>query len=529
MDFVNKRPDLIEEVAKKTQETTLKDSQEELNRENLSINRNSGYVQRSGARSNSNSQGLVFDEQEANLSYQIALVYLRNQLLEQQLHSEARAEKNDNTLNASKIAMQSALEKALNDPFGISVATPNLDAESLGKSYLDLAANQLSLGLLNDYTNDSEFNDLIQNALKASNSLDLDKSKLGDQLKPFQSLINSSNFSEKSAQYLGKENASALVSSIQAAELINEYSNVLNSNALQFLGSAFSLGTSMAPPPCVGCINDSTKDFANSLEASQKMLSSTNEWIEEAYTITNRSVNNANPKDNTANGVLMRGRIELEKLIATLKLYNSSGLLNLVSDPQSISMSLHYKNAVESAAQALFRVKQRKDKENPDIQVLANSADTLLKKMTLIKKPQEMEQTLRDFFEVSKNNYIRHLWRSHEPKRYTLIKQATAQIIVSRKLSLLNAPSFDKATQEKAALAFLIRQAFQSLNVRKQRELEQRQLQLGLKQLAPIEMANEKKNTDTSSNNALKSEILDLPDPARFPSLSEEESVDISF
>jgi len=528
-DYVSKRPELVQEVVKKTQETTLKESQVELDRENIPI-RNTGYTQSSSIKSAKKSQALVFDEQEANLSYQIALVYLRSQLLEQQFRAEARAEENADEFKDSKIAMQSALETALKTPMGFDVPTPDLDAESMGKNYLDLAANQLSLGLLNEYADDSEFKNLIQNALNASNSLDLDKSKLSDQLKPFQSLINSSGFSDKAVDLFGKENASAFVSSVQAAELINDNSKLLNSNALQFLGSAFSLGTSMAPPPCVGCISDATKDAsADSSQATQTTLSTTNEWIEEAYAITNSSVKRAMPNDAVTNGALMRGRIELERLEASLKLYSSSGLLNLVSDPQRISMSLHYKNAVESAAHALFRVKQRKEKENPDIKVLVKSADTLFKRMTLIKKPQEMEQTLRDFFEVSKNNYIRHLWRRHEPKRYIQIKQATAQIILSRKLSLLNIPSFDKATQEKAALAYLVQKAFQSLNERKQREFEQKQLQLGLKQLAPIKMANDKNNSDSSFNILPPSDAQALPDPARFPSFSEEESPDTSF
>lgn len=448
--------------------------------------------------------------------------------------------KTDPTEEAKEKAEKSALN--LNNSLqprlgsGYTKGTNNFGPSNIGAlagGYLDIAAKQITNATntnsrsygSNDSTlqtpfetNSTELSKKFAAALNTANSLDLLKDNVGAKLKPFKDLINSKDFLEYGKKLLGEENTNALVSAVQAADLLTENSEKLNAEATEYLAGAFNLGTGIAAPPCIGCVETKNSPLVKDAEVfvalGELPDSATQEWIDEARNISDLAGRNKDA-DLKEVAALLKGRIELEQVLNLLEKYKSQGALQIVSNSHLQSMSNAYKTAAETAAGVLFIVINKRIKTNTSpkttfkINLIKKSASKLLAELKTAKNPFAMETALRNFFEKSSFEEARGLWRDFELSNYIKLRSLTAQIITARAFSALRSPSFEKITLERAALAHLTNKSLLQLQERKSRELKEQQIRLGILKLPDIKMADEKE--------AKKNIEKDIPID-RFPS-----------
>lgn len=93
---------------------------------------------------------------------------------------------------------------------------------------------------------------------------------------------------------------------------------------------------------------------------------------------------------------------------------------------------------------------------------------------------------------------------------YKKLRSLTAQIIMSRAMSALRIPSFEKLTLERASLGYLVNSAFTSMREREEKLLKEHQRNLGILKLPGIKMADEKDKPTQE------------PKSDRYPTFSEE-------
>lgn len=475
---------------------------------------------------------LVLEEDPARFLYLAAAYKFHNDMMNK---TETRniASEALNAQQASGAALGSSMAGYLGPSTPIvphtTLATPDL--ASLANGYMDIAAKQIvnagnarptdnATGLSSPFEGSTPLNKLFTNALNTANSFDVGNKSLAEQIKPFKDLISSKEFLENGALLLGKGNADALVSAVQAADLLKEADGKVTAPAADYLSGAFNLGTGIASPPCIGCAELKNSPLAKQAQeyapAEDTLSEDTQKWIDEAKEISNQANRNRtfNPKQIAA---LVKGRNELEKLMQELAMYKSLGLLNLVQVPSTTSMSKHYKDAAETAAAILFSVREKKIKNTAiysirlNHQKIKDSAGALLEKMKDAKNPSSMEIVLRGFFEKEENDEARSLWRSHEALNYKKLRSLTAQILLARSMAALKLPSFEIVTIERASLGYLVNKAFANLREREERLLKEKQRNLGILKLPEIKMADEKKE-----------KVAPKKEPERYPSFSEE-------
>ncbi|MEZ4814005.1 MAG: hypothetical protein R3A80_02215 [Bdellovibrionota bacterium] len=477
---------------------------------------------------------VYLEKDPARVAYLAAAFKLRNDIQNQREKATPVADA-QNAIDASGANLRSSLNSGLSDNYTHNpLSIPDL--ASLAGGYLDIAGKQIAnarsssqlpeqdaLNLSTPFKGNTNLNKLFENSLNSVNSLDLNNKSLSERIKPFKDLISSKDFLENGSLLLGKENAAALVSAVQAADLLNEASGSANEAATGYLSGAFNLGTGVAAPPCIGCVeikNSPILDATNKYSASEEFVSpATQEWIDEARELSDNANRNKNmnPKEAAA---LNKGRGSLEKLIKILTLYKSAGVLNIVDIPSKRSISQYYKNAAEMAAGVLFQVKHRKIPSHSipakvaHFKRLKSSASELLEKLKVAKTPNRIESNLRDFFEKSSGDQTRALWRDYEAKNYKKLRSLTAQIIMTRSMAMLNAPYFEQVTVERASLAYLVNRSFESIRERKAKALKAKQLQMGILKLPGIKMADEKEKVKNKNEKNEKN---------RLPSFTEED------
>jgi len=438
------------------------------------------------------------------------------------MDTEAKTEKVDpkaqtqKAIDASAIRLGSSLASKTNAFNPNPVSLPDLS--SVVGGYIDLAAKQIvnagnersSLGddqnLTSPFKNATELNKLFENALNSANSLDLNSRSLAEKIKPFSDLVKSKEFLENGPLVLGKENAEALISSVQAAELLEAANGNVNAAGIDYLSGAFNLGTGISAPPCIGCVENKGSSIPANAEtyssSDEYVNAETQDWIDEARYLSDIASKNRgfDPKEIAA---LNKGRAELEKLLSSLDLYRSLGVLNFVKSPSQFSMSRHYKDAAELAAGVLFNVRQKKIKADAppvalqNIQKVKKSADDLLSQLKIAKTPAKIENALRSFFEKSEHKQVRELWKNYEGVNYKKLRSLTAQVMMSRAFSMLKLPTFERATTERASLAFLVNRSFESIRLHKEKVKKEKQLQMGILELPGIKMADEKEKSKT--------------------------------
>lgn len=505
INFVMRNNDISDEFAKFTKDKTdLKDAFRALDRQGAVVNNTPGVVKKDAAAS------LYLEKDPARVAY-LAVAFkfkLETERMEERVDHAAEAK---NSADASNTRLSSSLA-AGNMGFNSNpVAAPDLN--SLTSSYLDLAAKQIvnassdrsslkdDQNLASPFKGATELNKMFDNAINAANSLDLGTRSMSEKIQPFKDLIRSKDFLENGTKLLGKENAETLVSSVQAAELLEEASGNVNATGINYLSGAFNMGTGVSSPPCIGCVENKGSGLPAQAEAytsaDEYVNSTTQEWIDEARYISD-IVNRNKNMDPQQVAALNKGRSELEKLIQTLDLYRSVGVLNLVQNPAMYSMSRHFKDAAELAAGVLFNVRQKKIKTTiptsvANIQKIKKSADSLLATLKMAKSPAKVELALKNFFEKAEFNETRKLWKGYEGVNYKKLRSLTAQIIMARSLSMLKLPTFEKTSVERASVAFLINRSFESLRLQKEKALKDKQLQMGLLTVPDMKMGEEKK------------------------------------
>lgn len=453
--------------------------------------------------------------------------------------TEARTEKVDpkaeaqKSIDASAARLEASLAANSNASFNKDpLSIPDLS--SIASSYIDLAAKQIvnanganssatdEVTLSSPFKGATEINKLFENALNAANSLDLSNRSLAEKVQPFSDLIKSKAFLENGALLLGKENAEALVSSVQAAELLEAASGNVNAAGIDYLSGAFNLGTGISSPPCIGCVENKGSTIPSNAEtyssADEYVNAETQDWIDEARFLSDIANKNKGfePKEVAA---LNKGRAELEKLMSSLDLYRSLGVLNLVKSQSQYSMSRHYKDAAEMAAGVLFNVRQKKIKSDAlpaavqNIKKVKKSADELLSQLKFAKSPAKVENALRNFFEKSEHKQTRELWKNYEGVNYKKLRSLTAQIMMARAFSMLKLPTFERVSVERASLAFLVNRSFESIRLHKEKVKKERQLQMGILELPGIKMADEKEKAKQPERKPSNSDANKTTDP----------------
>lgn len=433
------------------------------------------------------------------------------------MDTERKTEKVDPKAETQKVIDASAINLGSGLSSNKNAFTPNpvsaADLSAVVAGYVDLAAKQIAnagsarssvqddQNLTSPFKGATELNKLFENALNAANSLDLNNKSLAEKIQPFSDLIKSKEFLEKGPLLLGKDNAEALISSVQAAELLEAASGNVNAAGIDYLSGAFNLGTGISAPPCIGCVENKGSTLPANAEAysssDEYVSAETQDWIDEARYLSDVASKDKGfaPKEVAA---LNKGRAELEKLMSSLDLYRSLGVLNLVQVPSLYSMSRHYKDAAELAAGVLFNVRQKKIKSDvlpataQNIKKVKISADDLLSQLKLAKTPAKIENALRGFFEKSEYKQMRELWKNYEGVNYKKLRSLTAQVMMARAFSMLKLPTFERVSVERASLAFLVNRSFESIRLHKEKVKKERQLQMGILNMPGIKMADER-------------------------------------
>jgi hypothetical protein len=468
------------------------------------------------------------NDEQAKMAYLVALFRLEK---EAEIARFDPLEAGRNAAALSKAQLDSSLSGATDFT---SNPLSQLDFNNLSRNYLDLAAKQIAnatenpesslaggLKITSPFSTNTELNSLFQQALNTINTTDAANNG-ADQLSAFQKLINSKAFLENGASLLGKDGANALVSAVQAAELLSKTGGKLNGTATSFLADAFNLGTGTGAPPCIGCVEGKNSAQVSAAEnykgAGENAAATTVAWINEANEIADTASRNKmlSPKEIS---YLIKGRTELDKLIIDLKNYKSVGVLDIVKIPSPKSIARDYKEAAEIAAGILFLVRQRKIKTNEepaiaaDIKALRLSASDNLEKLKKAQNPARMELVLRDFFESKEQAPVRALWRKHEEKNFKKLRSATAQIIMTRAMALIKLPSFEKVTLERATLAYLVGRAMKNIQEREEKNQKEKDIRLGLKFLPTPAMQGDKAKAEPPKAPA-----------TRYPSFIDEEN-----